>query len=65
MSGLHACKWARARDARKARHLDGSEVIVFGIIRAAQAWTLLPVFGAAVEERRHELALLFFLAVLE
>jgi len=50
--------------ARKARHLDVGEVIVFGVVSRLSLDVVARV-GAAVEERRHDLALLFFLAVLE
>ena len=50
--------------ARKARHLEVSEVIVLGVISGPSLDVVASV-GAAVEERRHDLALLFFLAVLE
>jgi hypothetical protein len=42
--------------ARKARHLDVSEVIVFGVIRSPSLDVVAGV-GAAVEERWHRLSL--------
>ena len=40
--------------ARKARHLDVSEVIVFGVI-SGPSLDVVTCVGAAVEERRHQL----------
>ena len=45
--------------ARKARHLDVSEVIVFGVIRSPSL-DVVACVGAALEERRHDLALPLF-----
>ena len=50
--------------ARKARHLDIGEFIVFGIISGPSLDVVASV-GAAKQERRHDLALFFFLAVQE
>jgi hypothetical protein len=50
--------------AREARHLDVSEVIIIGIV-SGPSLDVVACVGAAVQERRHDLALLFFLAVLE
>jgi hypothetical protein len=50
--------------ARKARHLDVGEVIIIGLISRPRLDVVACVW-AAVKERRHDLALLFFLAVLE
>ena len=50
--------------ARKATHLNVSEIIVIGLI-IRPSLDVVTCVGAAVEERRHDLALLFFLAVLE
>ena len=50
--------------ARKATHLNVSEIIVIGLI-IRPSLDVVTCIGAAVEERRHDLALLFFLAVLE
>jgi hypothetical protein len=49
--------------ARKASHLDVSEVFVFGIIRSPNLDVAR--VGAPIEERRHNLTPVFFLAVLE
>ena len=45
--------------ARKARHLDVSEVIVFGVVSRPTPDVVACVW-AAVEEGRHDLAFLFF-----
>jgi hypothetical protein len=45
--------------ARKARHLDVGEVIVFGVISRPSLDVVTGV-GAAVEEGRHDIAVLFF-----
>ena len=50
--------------ARKARHLDVSEVIIFGVIRSPSLDVIASV-GAAIQKRRHDLTLFFFLAVQE
>ena len=47
--------------ARKARHLDVSEVIVFGVISGPSLDVVASV-GAAIQKRRHDLTLFFFLA---
>ena len=44
--------------ARKARHLDVTLVIVFGVI-SCPSLDVVACVGAAVEERRHDLAVLF------
>ena len=49
--------------ARKASHLEVSEVIVFGVI-CGPSLDVVACVGAAVEEG-DDLALLFFLAVLK
>jgi hypothetical protein len=50
--------------ARKARHLDTGEFIVFGSI-SGQTLNVVARVGAAVEERRHDLAFLSFLPVVQ
>ena len=45
--------------ARKARHLDVSEVIVFGVV-SRPTLDVVACVWAAVEEGRHDLAFLFF-----
>jgi hypothetical protein len=50
--------------ARKALNLNVTEVIVIRLI-IRPSLDVVACVGAAVEERRHDLALLFFLAVLE
>jgi hypothetical protein len=53
----------RAR-TRKATHLNVSEIIVIRLI-IRPSLDVVACVGAAVEKGRHDLALLFFLAVLE
>ena len=50
--------------AREAGHLNVSEVIVFGVISGPSLDDVASV-GATIQKRRHDPALLFFLAVLE
>ena len=50
--------------ARKACHLDVSEIIVFGVVSRPSLDVVAGV-GAAVQEGRHGLAVLFFMTVLQ